>query len=104
MRWRSRGWPRRGPRPEARTLTDDEKKEHLAAMTKEIASSPVLAGLGLQVRSRRGRFYLERALGEGESTGVEAWGRVTPLADSVDLVLERERRKGSWSEVARGSA
>ena len=72
-------------------------------MTKEIASSPVLTGLGLQVRSQRGRFYLERPLGEGDSAGVEAWGRITPLADSDDLLLEQERRKGSWSEIARGS-
>jgi hypothetical protein len=102
MRWR-RSWPEREPRPEARTLSDDEKKKLLAAMTKEIASSPVLTGLGLQVRSQRGRFYLERPLGEGESAGVEAWGRVTPLADPADLLLEQERRKGTWSEVARGS-
>ena len=80
MRWRQR-WPERQPRPETRTLTDDEREKHLATMTKEIAASPVLTGLGLQVRSQRGRFYLERRLGEGDSAGVEAWGRVTPLAD-----------------------
>ncbi len=73
-------------------------------MTREIASSPVLTGLGLQVRSQRGRFYLERPLGEGDAAGVEAWGRITPLADSPDLLLEQERRKGSWSEIDRGSA
>jgi len=33
-------------------------------------------------------------------SGIEAWGRITPLAD--DLLLEVERR--SWNEVARGSA
>lgn len=103
MRWR-RSWPEREPRPEARTLADDEKKKLLSAMSKEVAASPVLTGLGLQVRSQRGRFYLERSLGEGESAGVEAWGRVTPLADSNDLLLEQERHKGSWSEIDRGSA
>ena len=72
-------------------------------MAKEIASSPVLTGLGVQVRLQRGRFTLERPLGEGDSAGVEAWGRITPLADSDDLLLEQERRKGSWSEIARGS-
>jgi hypothetical protein len=102
MRWR-RSWPEREPRPEARTLTDDEKKKLLAAMTREVAASPVLTGLGLLVRSQRGRFYLERPLGDGESAGVEAWGRVTPLADSNDLLLEQERHKGSWSEIVRGS-
>src|SRR3954451_22132806 len=103
MRWRQR-WPERQPRPQPRTLTDDEREKHRATMIKEIAASPILTGLGLQVRSQRGRFYLERRLGEGDSAGVEAWGRVTPLANSADLLLEQERRKGSWSEIARGSA
>jgi hypothetical protein len=73
-------------------------------LTQAITTSPVLKGLGLQVRSQRGRFYLERPLGEGDTAGVEAWGRVTPLADSADLLLEQEHRKGSWSGIARGSA
>jgi hypothetical protein len=104
MRWRRRDWPERQPRPEVRTLSDEEKKILLATMTKQVAASPVLVGLGLLVRSQRGRFYLERPLGEGDDAGVEAWGRITPLADSNDLLLEQERRKGSWSEIARGSA
>jgi hypothetical protein len=73
-------------------------------MTREIASSPVLTGLGLQVRSQRGRFYLERPLGEGDAAGAEAWGRITPLTGSNALLLEQERRKGNWSEIDRGSA
>ena len=104
MRWRRRDWPEREPRPKARTLPDEEKTTLLATMTKEVAASPVQMGLGLQVRSQRGRFYLERPLGEEDSGGVEAWGRITPLADSADLLLEQEGRKGSWSEIARGSA
>ena len=104
MRWRRRDWPEREPRPKARTLPDEEKTTLLATMPKEVAASPVLMGLGLQVRSQRGRFYLERPLGEEDSGGVEAWGRITPLADSADLLLEQEGRKGSWSEIARGSA
>ena len=104
MRWRRRDWPEREPRPEARTLSDEEKEKLLAAFAKEIAASPVLTGLLLQVRSQRGRFYLERPLGEGPSAGVEAWGRITPLADSADLLLEQERHKGRWSEIDKGSA
>jgi hypothetical protein len=34
-------------------------------MTGEIAASPVLTGLGLGVRTQRGRFYLERRYGAG---------------------------------------
>ena len=46
----------------------------LARMIEEIASSPVLAGLALQVRAQRGRFYLDRPVGGAESTGVEVVG------------------------------
>src|SRR5271157_550908 len=49
MRWRRRNWPEREPRPEARTLLDEEKTMLLATLTKEVAASPVLMGLGLQV-------------------------------------------------------
>src|SRR3954465_12983836 len=104
MRWRRQAWPEREPRPEVRTLSDEEKQKLLATMAKEVAASPVLEGLGLQVRVQRGRFYLERRLGEGDEAGVEAWGRITPLAGSNALLLEQERRKGSWSEIDRGSA
>jgi hypothetical protein len=105
MRWRRRDWPEREPRPEARTLSDEEKKKLLATMTREIAASPVLSGLGLRIRSQRGRFYLERPFGETDPAGVEAWGRITPLIDAKGtLLLEQERHKGRWSEIARGSA
>ena len=74
-------------------------------MCKEIASSPVLTGLGIQVRAQRGRFYLEQAVTKDDSTEIVALGRITPLANSEsDLLLEVEYREGKWSEVARGSA
>jgi len=95
MRWR-RNWSARPHRPKVRRLAADEQKKLLAQMAKEIARSPVLSGFGIQVRFLRGRFYVERP----RPSGVEAWGRITPLAD--DLLLEVERR--SWNEVARGSA
>ena len=93
MRWRRQQWTGRPSRPKARTLSDEEKETLLAGMTEEIASSPVLTGLALQVRSQRGRFYLERPLGVGDLAGVETWGRITPLADSNDLILEHQRRR-----------
>lgn len=95
MRWR-RNCSERPPRPKVRRLSTDEQKKLLAQMAKEIARSPVLSGFGVQVRLLRGRFYVERAM----PSGVEVWGRITPLAD--ELLLEVERR--SWNEVARGSA
>jgi hypothetical protein len=98
-------WPERTPRPKARALSEEEKKKLLATMSKEIASSPVLSGLGVQVRAQRGRFYLEQAITEDDFTEIVALGRITPLANSEsDLLLEVEYREGSWSEVARGSA
>jgi hypothetical protein len=103
MRWGRQHWTARPRRPGVRTLSDEEKTKLLARITKEIASSPVLTGLALKARSERGRFYLERPLGKGDAAGVEAWGRITPLADSNDLLLEQERRRGNWSEIARGS-
>jgi hypothetical protein len=95
MHWR-RNWSARPPRPKVRRLSADEQKKLLAQMAREIARSPVLSGFGVQVRFLRGRFYVERAT----PSGVEVWGRITPLTD--DLLLEVERR--SWNEVARGSA
>jgi hypothetical protein len=104
MRYRQR-WPERTPRPQARTLPDEEKTKLLAMMTKEVAASPVLSGLGVKVRLQRGRFHLEQPLTEGDPTEIVALGRITPLADSeADLLLESEYREGKWSEIARGSA
>ena len=53
--------------------------------------------------SGAGSTWSDRSAKE-DSGGVEAWGRITPLADSAHLLLEQEGRKGSWSEIARGSA
>jgi len=95
MRW-GRNWPEKQPRPKVRRLTAGEQQTILAEMTNEIARSPVLSGFGVQVRSERGRFYIDRITPEG----IEDWGRITPLAD--ELLLEVKRR--SWSEIAKGSS
>jgi hypothetical protein len=98
-------WPERKPRPKAQSLSNEDKTKLLATMTKEIASSPVLSGLGVQARLQRGRFYLEKLCDEDDSAEIEEFGRITPLAGpDAGLLLEVERRKGSWSEIARGSA
>ena len=101
MRWR-RAWPERQARPQARTLTGDQQKKLLGTMTREIAASPVLTGLGLRVRTRRGRFYLERRYAAGGAEVTLPWGRITPVADPLTLLLEQERGKGVWSKIAQG--
>ncbi|HUY33087.1 MAG TPA: hypothetical protein VMV69_09920 [Pirellulales bacterium] len=105
MRWRRNRWPERIPRPKARRLTEKEKSTILAAMTRAVVASPVLSYLGVQVRALRGRFYLERELKEEGKPATEILGRITPLAAAKGtLLLEVERRSGSWHEVAEGSA
>ena len=102
-RWRDR-WPEYVPRPKARRLTEKEKGTILAAMTRAVAASPVLSYLGVQVRALRGRYYLERKLKEEGEPAVEILGRITPLAGAKGaLLLEVERRNGSWYEVDQGS-
>jgi hypothetical protein len=105
MRWR-RKWPERRPRPKVRRLSDEEKDRILGTFRQGIASSPVLSHLGIRVRALRGRFYFERVWPiPGEQPEVEAIGRATPLEDPDDgLLLEAERRQGSWYRVAQGTA
>lgn len=98
-----RPWPERQARPEARTLTADEQMKLLGAMTREILASPVLTGLGLRIRLRQGRYYLECRYTEADTEVTVSWGRITPLADPPTLLLEQERGRGLWSEIARGS-
>src|ERR1700682_6553948 len=105
MRWQRHRWPERIPRPKERRLSEKEKSTILAAMTRAVAASPVLSYLGVQVRALRGRFYLERKLKEEGKPAIEILGRITPLAAAKGaLLLEVERRSGSWYEVAEGSA
>lgn len=96
MRWR-RGWPSKPPRPTVRRLAANEQEELLATMTRAVSRSPVLAAFQVEVRCLRGRFYLERPT----STGIQQWAPITPLPET--LLLEVERRTGSWFTVAEGS-
>ena len=104
MRWWRDRWPEYIPRPKARRLTEKERGAILATMTRAVAASPVLSYLGVQVRALRGRFYIERKLQEEGEPAVEILGRITPLAGAKGaLLLEVERRNGSWHEVDQGS-
>jgi hypothetical protein len=97
MRWR-RSWPERPPRPKVRRVSATEQEKLLATIPRAVARSPILTAFGVQVRLLRGRFYIERPF----SSSVQVWGRITPIAKS--LLLEVERRSGNWSEVSKGSA
>jgi hypothetical protein len=105
MGWGQR-WPERVPRPKARSLSEAEKAEILRTLENGIARSPVLSAFGIQARVRRGRFYIERQRqGEDPELYTEVIGRITPLARAKkELLLESQRRNGSWFEVARGLA
>ena len=75
-------------------------------MIRAIERSPVLSALSFEVRVLRGRFYIERRYWDEDGTliGTATLGRITPLTDSAaSLLLEVEYRKGSWSEIAKGS-
>src|SRR5436853_5960600 len=99
-------WPARWPRPKARRLTETEKQDILRTLEKGIAASPVLSAFGVQARVQRGRFYIERYESDQDSEQFTiVLGRITPLTSAKnDLLLETERRQGSWFEVAEGSA
>ena len=105
MGWGQR-WPERIARPKVRRLTEAEKEGILATLKRGIAASPVLSAFGVQARAQRGRFYIERHGYDEDSTPyTEVLGRITPLAGAKkDLLLETERRNGSWFEVAEGLA
>ena len=105
MGWGQR-WPEREPRPKARRLTETEQQAILATLRKGITASPVLSAFGVEARANRGRFYIERQRQEEDAEPyTEVWGRITPLAGvKKELLLEKEYREGSWSEVAKGAA
>ena len=105
MGWGQR-WPERVPRPQARRLTDTEKHAILRTLAKDLAASPVLSAFGVQARVQRGRFSIERDESDQDSAQFSmVLGRITPLTSAKnDLLLETERRQGSWFEVAEGSA
>ena len=75
------GWGRdrfanwtRPKRPKAEKLTKEDAKNLLAELAAKIKQSPVLVELEVEVRTARGRFYVERHVGEY----VIPWGRKTP--------------------------
>ena len=99
-------WPERQSRPKVQRLSIERKERILATLKKGIESSPVLSALGIRARTLRGRFYLERLWEEPEEEPeIEVIGRITPLTKPKSaLLLETEYRKGSWTEIACGSA
>lgn len=99
-------WPERPPRPKVQRLSPERKEAILATLAEGIETSPVLSALSIRASALRGRFYLERLWQEpGADPEIEVIGRITPLTKPKHaLLLETEYRKGSWTEIARGSA
>ncbi len=104
MRWKQR-WPEKRVRPKVRSLSDVQKNQILEAFRQGIEASPVLSCLNIRVRLLRGRFYFERVRSiADEPAEVEVIARITPVADfQQDLLLEVEKRKGNWYQVAGGT-
>lgn len=103
MRWRNKYADyTRQSRPKARRLTAEEQQRLLAMFRAEVETSPVLAALGCHVSAARGRFYVDRT-GDGQQDAEERWGRITPLEDGQQYLLERERRESQWYEIAQGA-
>lgn len=105
MGW-GRQWPERDPRPEVQKLSDDQKNKILSVLTKGIEESPVLTALFFRARLLRGRFYIETIWqDEKDQLDTQVVGRMTPLTGAkLSLLLETERSKNNWHEIARGSA
>ncbi len=101
-----RRWPDSEPRPKVERLSQESKERILKTLEKGIASSPVLSALNIRVRALRGRFYFERLRPEEDgSDEIEIMGRVTPIKEPKStLLLEAEKKKGSYFEIARGGA
>lgn len=99
MRWRR--WRDDEPRPKRPSVTKldkDQLAEQAGKLNAAFGRSPVLAGLGVRVRTERGRFYVERVY----SGAAVLWGRITPVVQDGPLLLECEGRSNSWYQVARG--
>jgi hypothetical protein len=101
MRWR-RAWPERQAWPQART-SRGPREETPRDDDPGIAAAPVLTGRGLQVRTQWGRFYLERRYTAGGAEVTLSWGRITPLAVPLTLLLEQEHGKGLCSKIVQRS-
>ena len=99
MGWgRHRDYAPRPRRPKANRLNQEELEKLARQMNAAVGRSPVLTGLGVQVRAERGRFYVARSA----PTRSVVWGRITPVVEDGPLLLECERRTDQWYEVARG--
>jgi hypothetical protein len=105
MSWKRR-WPERVPPPKVRSLSGEEREHILGVFRQGIQSSPVLTALSIRVRALRGRFYFERVWQvPDEQSEVEVMVRATPLDNAEEsLLLEAEKRKGSWYTVVQGTA
>ncbi len=105
MGWGQR-WPERQPRPAVQELSDEQKTKILAVLNKGIEDSPLLTALRMRARCLRGRFYVERLWPTLEDKPeTEVVGRMTPLVGpTVSFLLEVENQRGSWREIARGTA
>ena len=106
MRWGQR-WPERIPRPKARRLTEAEKVAILADVGKghckhrrccRPSASRYESNVAVSTSNGNGRMKIPNPT---RRSGAESRRWPVPRRNCC---WKRERRKGSWSEVARGAA
>jgi hypothetical protein len=106
VQWRRRFPATRTARPKVRRLEKDEREKLRQSLTAAVERSPILRAFEFEVRSTRGRFYLEWTWQLPYQEPVTyTRGRITPLDDSTGkLLLEVEFRHGRWSQIDGGGA
>jgi hypothetical protein len=104
MGWRKE-WPKKAPRPKLKRLSNEQKNEILDVLKQGISASPVLGALGIRVKARRGRFYLEKPWYDSEEEAeVDIIGRVTPIAGKKCIfLLDAKKMNENWYEVMQGT-
>ncbi|SPE62773.1 hypothetical protein SBV1_90021 [Verrucomicrobia bacterium] len=105
MQWGQRYSYVRPARPKARSLKAEEAGQISARLKSAIDRSPILRAFGVQVRSLRGRFYLEwRWDPVDRPETISSYGRITPLEKPPgELLLEAPYGGDQWSRVGTGS-
>jgi hypothetical protein len=90
----------RPARPARARLTPAARDELLEALRRNVAKSPVLAELHVEVTAARGFFHFSRRY-PGDDRPFEI-ARAVPLAEDATLMLEAQSSRATYYFVAKG--